>query len=719
MAAKAPKYETIVKAEGEKAFFKELFSELFKGLKRYYGEDEAKTILASLKSKKVKIRNIETFCTPKKVPFEPSNTCYSSHLDLLDFIQRVLLECKEIEVTGVSYIPLTSFFVQAYGIVRKKKVSDEELLLCFRVFLTGLCSCKETNPYVFRIPDVQLAEKIASAYGINFMTMSYCRFIKVFLEACSESVKNKVEPNVEFLHILVEDYRDNIMSYLSETLKATKTALKEALADVQDFTGPENSKVVTRLDQLLRKSRDYDCILLNLKYIQENCKLRTYGDADVLTYILRKGGAPISFLNNPRLHVSHSFVSELELEKEFMTSYCEIEVDCSRYSTFEEASVSANLAVKLALLKYRGYLDILTGTFAEGLNAKVIFTNIQNLSTEFVRDAEAFRKLQRSKYMREVTFCYYFDEADCLTKFGFGEPKYLRVISDLHVDYSKNCYYTFNFGTDFVVNCGDTANDCVTASNWINENMTRGLVVPGNHMGYNYPFPELNGPWNEGIIAPENTRTEQLRYISNKLPSGVQLLNNSVYEYNEVAFLCTTLFTNFQLYGNKHKEECAGRASTGINDYRRIFKTVGNYKSRKVEPYTTKDTELAFRESLKFLEKNLKKYKDTPVVVVSHFAPLKECIHEKYAHDILNAYFVNDLSELIKGSANLRLWCFGHVHHAMDFIYAGTRVVAAPFGDGNENNYSLPYGYGTRISFEDIKSKKEWSELCKKLEVKG
>ena len=119
------------------------------------------------------------------------------------------------------------------------------------------------------------------------------------------------------------------------------------------------------------------------------------------------------------------------------------------------------------------------------------------------------------------------------------------------------------------------------------------------------------------------------------------------------------------------------------------------------------------------LERNLKKYKDTPVVVASHFAPLKECIHEKYAHDILNAYFVNDLSKLIKENNNLRLWCFGHVHHLVDFIYEGTRIIATPFGYGNENNCSLPYGYGTRISFEDIKSKKEWKDICKKLEVKN
>ena len=711
-------YSSIVRNEGEKVFFKEFFEEVFQNLKKFYGEEEAKKVLKALKKKEVVIRNIETFCTPKKVPFEPSNQCYLESLDLLSFMQKVILACREVENTGASYITLTSFFIQAYGIIRGSRLQEHEVSFALKAFLTGVCGGKGKTPYVFRIPDIPLAAKIAEAFKVEFKAMSYCRFITSFLNACDEVVVNKVGVKIELLHVLVEDYMDNIAAYLADTFKVTKTKVKEELAGIRDFTGPQNSKIITKLDLLSKEFlvMDFEPILLTLKHIQRNCRLRTFGDEDLLTYVLRKGGASLSLLKNPEINISHSFISELELEKEFTTPYCEIEVDCSSYNIFEEASIAANYAVKLAILKYRRYVDSLPKDFAVGATVKVLFTNIQNLSTKFVREAEKFRKNMESKYMRNVTFSYYYDPSDSLTRFGFGEPKYIRVISDIHADHPKNSYYSFNFGSDYVINCGDIANDCVTAVNWTKANMVRGLVVPGNHMGYDYPFPELN----IGSIAPENTRTEQLRYCSLKFPAQVELLNNSVKEYNGITFLCTTLHSNLSLYGEQHWEECMGRDAACINDYRRIFKTTGNYSSSKVEPFTPQDTLAGFENSIKFLERELKKAEGKCVVVVSHFAPLPYSIDRKYAHDPLNPYFVNDLSWLFeKYGDRLRLWCHGHIHSCVDYLYNGVRVIACPFGYGNENGFETPYKYGTRISVADIKSTKPWKDIVKKLKEVG
>ena len=86
---------------------------------------------------------------------------------------------------------------------------------------------------------------------------------------------------------------------------------------------------------------------------------------------------------------------------------------------------------------------------------------------------------------------------------------------------------------------------------------------------------------------------------------------------------------------------------------------------------------------------------------------------------MLNAYFANDLSELFEKYDNLRLWCYGHIHHVTDFVYKGTRVVSCPFGYGNENGFETPYKYGKRVSFADIKSRKGWTSLVQGIEVKG
>ena len=634
-----------------------------------------------------------------------------------------MLECRKNQLIGASEVRLTTFLVQLYGIISRDKLTEEEILFALSNFLVGLTAYEIDNPFTFRVPDVLFAERIADKFGIKFKTLSYCRFLKLFFDACTRAVSNSVSLKVDFAHTLVSDFRDNINSYLAETFHVTKTEIKEALADIKTFQGREGARILVRLEPFNKEELDFEAILLTLKHIEKTCKLRTYGDPDMLTYLFRKGGASVSFLHNEQIIITHSFIPEEHLGKELTNSYCEIEVDCSNCGSFEEVSVAAAYASKLAILKYRGYLDNLVGTFAEGLDVKVMLTNIQNLSTNFVRDAEKLRATFVSKYMRLVTFCYSYDADDCLVKFGFSKPKYIRIISDLHADRADNAYYSFNFGSDFVVNCGDIADDCISAVKWIRANMTRGIIVPGNHMGYNYPYPHLNGARSaiiyESPVSPENTRTEQLRELSLKLPSQVKLLNNSVYNYEGVVFLCTTLYSNFSLYGEKHREECAGRASTGINDYVRIYKTVGDYSNRKVERYTVQDTMTNFEEALKFLKFNLNKYTKKPVVVVSHFAPLPYCVDKRYGRDALNAYFANDLSELFEKYDNLRLWCYGHVHHVTDFVYKGTRVISCPFGYGNENGFETPYKYGKRVSFADIKSRKGWTSIVQGIEVKG
>ena len=123
MAAKAPKYETIVRTEGEKVFFKELFSELFKGLKKYYGEDEAKTILT--KSKK----------TIKKSHFNSGQKSFkhgpiTTNGEKVDSIpEKLYNNCNEVKLDKAA---LQDFFAyEALNVVdknfriKKKKKNDE------------------------------------------------------------------------------------------------------------------------------------------------------------------------------------------------------------------------------------------------------------------------------------------------------------------------------------------------------------------------------------------------------------------------------------------------------------------------------------------------------------------------------------------------------------------------------------------------------------------
>lgn len=76
-------------------------------------------------------------------------------------------------------------------------------------------------------------------------------------------------------------------------------------------------------------------------------------------------------------------------------------------------------------------------------------------------------------------------------------------------------------------------------------------------------------------------------------------------------------------------------------------------------------------------------------VIVSHFAPSHQSIHERYKatdpHQI-NYHFVNNLDGLIYDSLqHVKLWIHGHTHTQFDYNIGNTRVVCNPCGFPNED----------------------------------
>ena len=61
----------------------------------------------------------------------------------------------------------------------------------------------------------------------------------------------------------------------------------------------------------------------------------------------------------------------------------------------------------------------------------------------------------------------------------------LRIISDVHCDVNKDYNINFDFGDDFVICCGDVSGDRITTKEWIDKNIKKGIIISGNHLGYN------------------------------------------------------------------------------------------------------------------------------------------------------------------------------------------------------------------------------------------
>ena len=296
---------------------------------------------------------------------------------------------------------------------------------------------------------------------------------------------------------------------------------------------------------------------------------------------------------------------------------------------------------------------------------------------------------------------------------------------------NKDQNYIFDFGDDFVLNCGDTSGDVETTRAWIRSYMQSGIVVAGNHMGYTYPYADLNGDQNykdwAHWVHPKNTKNSQVDALCYYFKDGgVKAMSNGIKEYQDVIFIGTTLYTDFKLFGVDNQIACMVHAGKNMNDFRYckfLDRVKGNTTKIDyfVRDYSPKHHLIQFRVCFGYIRnrlKNLEKQGNKkPVVIVTHFPPLPFCIEDKYKSDPLSAAFASDLRDFIKEHPCIRLWCSGHVHKPYDFIYNGTRFVCEPWGYFNENKFKIE-NYGKRISFADIKDRKHSWESLLEQEIK-
>jgi Icc-related predicted phosphoesterase len=111
----------------------------------------------------------------------------------------------------------------------------------------------------------------------------------------------------------------------------------------------------------------------------------------------------------------------------------------------------------------------------------------------------------------------------------------------------------------------------------------------------------------------------------------------------------------------------------GLNDYRQI---------RNFENLVPNENQA----SVTFLNSEMQEGD----VVVTHHLPLFQSITGSYVGDLMNCFYLCDMSEVIE-TAKPKLWIHGHVHESNNYRFAETRIISNPFG------YS---GYRTNRNFD-------------------
>jgi len=237
----------------------------------------------------------------------------------------------------------------------------------------------------------------------------------------------------------------------------------------------------------------------------------------------------------------------------------------------------------------------------------------------------------------------------------------LRILSDLHVECFREGRDLPDVAADVVILAGDihrtTEGLAWAADQFVGQKI---IYVPGNHEFYGASMPDMR---------------DALRAEAERL--GIHLLDNDTVTLGGVRFYGTTLWTDFDLYTGQpdyDSLQTERRALAFMPDFRIIEQPAG-------EVFTTVESQRLHAEAIGWLESALAEPFSGPRVVISHHAPLPECIPPKYQGDSLSPAFASNLQRMM---GKMDLWVHGHVHEPVDLQVEGTRVFANPGAYPNE-----------------------------------
>jgi predicted phosphodiesterase len=224
----------------------------------------------------------------------------------------------------------------------------------------------------------------------------------------------------------------------------------------------------------------------------------------------------------------------------------------------------------------------------------------------------------------------------------------IHLLSDLHTEFAP--FQPPPTDADVVVLAGDVGvgtRGLPAVREWF---LDRPVVyVAGNHEFYREAIPRLSEK-----LAEE---TEG---------SGIHYLENRAVVIGGVRFLGCTLWTDFDVFGERVR--CMAEAQVTMNDFR-LIRVLPQY--RRFHP---NDAAAMHERSLRWLMAALDEPFAGTTVIVTHHAPsLRSCNPAYRSHPVTAAY-VSDLEWMLDGRA--ALWVHGHTHLCVDYEIGGTRVVA-------------------------------------------
>jgi predicted phosphodiesterase len=232
----------------------------------------------------------------------------------------------------------------------------------------------------------------------------------------------------------------------------------------------------------------------------------------------------------------------------------------------------------------------------------------------------------------------------------------IHVLSDVHIEFGKFRHEPPE--CDVVVLAGDIGpgKSGIAWAQMIFKDVPV-IYVPGNHEFW-------------GRIYSDHV----LAMAKRSADAGILFGHNSTFVINGVRFICATLWTDLEIWGDTFTAGLAARR--GMRD----FDKIQMFDDRHQGGMGVQDWLDIHHESRAFIEGELARDFDGKTVVVTHHAPSEQSTDRvHYAGNPLTPCYASNLEKLIL-ERQPALWIHGHVHQTFDYCIDRTRVVANPRG---------------------------------------
>jgi 3',5'-cyclic AMP phosphodiesterase CpdA len=250
----------------------------------------------------------------------------------------------------------------------------------------------------------------------------------------------------------------------------------------------------------------------------------------------------------------------------------------------------------------------------------------------------------------------------------------IRVLSDLHLECDEPEAIP-HADADLVILAGDIHNHA-EGIRWAAQTFGAAVpivYVPGNHEYYDGEFGALEVAMRDAAGSVDN-----VHYLNNAALVGPD---------DRWRVLGTTLWTDFELFGASDHDMATSIAAAEkvMLDFRGPIQvtwpssaTATATAGERPRLFTVADTLALHAHARAWLQQELAKPFAGKTIVVTHHAPHRQSLADRFADDPASAGFVSHLPELV--GPPVALWVHGHTHTAFDYVANGTRVVCNPRG---------------------------------------